>query len=152
MQAKTLVLIMMAISTINASSISEYGGWCDEKLIFDKNKENYTLKHDTYQDYYAAYNKVPSCASLHTDENYACCYMKVKFKNNAADKTYTHYGCVQIGEKDIKEYGGDFKKLTKDFESEIERSNTILKKVKVSVDCNSNIIKLTGLVLLAFLL
>ena len=149
MQAKTLILIMMAISAIKTSTAGYggYGGYCDEKSILHQN--NKTLKYDSFQDHYSAYNKVPSCASLHTDENKACCYMKIKYKNDWADKKYTHHGCIQVSEK---EYEAGVKELTKEYESEIESKDSNLKKVKVSIDCNSNIIKLTGLVLLAFLL
>ena len=120
------------------------GAYCSTKYILNGN----TLMYDGYYDHKEAYNGIASCASLRSDENTACCYIKVKFKNQQAGKKYTHRGCVQIT-------GWQWQKIEdviKDYEGSISHPNITVEKQDVEIDCHSRLLKLTGLVLLAFLL
>ena len=69
-----------------------------------------------------------------------------KFRNKAADKKFTHKGCIEVS-------GPEWGSIGSFISSTNNRINTTnIDKVDVDVDCNSKFIKLTALVLLAFLL
>ena len=106
------------------------------------------LSYSTYANTKRAYNGVASCESLKTEQYSECCYMKIKFKNTVADEKFTHRGCIEITYDQydqIKEYRNFL-------EDELIKNNNNITKVDIDIDCNSKIIKLTGLIFLAFLL
>ncbi len=113
-------------------------------MIYD----NYVLRESSYADYKFAYHGVPSCAALTSDDDTGCCYIKVKFKNEIADEKYTHRGCIQLTFEEWSKIDETIQKL----ENNIAENNLNVTKVDVDIDCNSKFIKLTGLILLAFLL
>ena len=139
-------LSIVSFLILYVSPAYQLGGQCSDKYILENGK----LKYDIYEDHKEAFNGIASCVSLRSTIDTACCYIKVKFKNEAADKKYTHRGCVELyGE----EWNG-IKEVINAFESNItEDGNGEKITVKdVDIDCHSNLIKITGLILLAFLL
>ena len=92
MQMKTLIVIAFALTSV----LSKLGGSCSDKEILNRN----ALKYSSYEDSKVAYNHASSCTSLKSDDNHACCYLKVKFKNSISDKKYTHRGCIQVSLSD----------------------------------------------------
>ena len=139
-------LSIVSFLILYVSPAYQLGGQCSDKYILENGK----LKYDVYGDHKEAFNGIASCVSLRSTIDTACCYIKVKFKNEAADKKYTHRGCVELyGE----EWNG-IKDVINAFESNItEDGNGEKITVKdVDIDCHSNLIKITGLILLAFLL
>ena len=139
-------LSIVSFLILYVSPAYQLGGQCSDKYILENGK----LKYDVYGDHKEAFNGIASCVSLRSTIDTACCYIKVKFKNEAADKKYTHRGCVELyGE----EWNG-IKEVINAFESNItEDGNGEKITVKdVDIDCHSNLIKITGLILLAFLL
>ena len=139
-------LSIVSFLILYVSPAYQLGGLCSDKYILENGK----LKYDIYGDHKEAFNGIASCVSLRSTIDTACCYIKVKFKNEAADKKYTHRGCVELyGE----EWNG-IKEVINAFESNItEDGNGEKITVKdVDIDCHSNLIKITGLILLAFLL
>ena len=79
----------------------------------------------------------------------ACWYLKIKFKNEANNKKYTHRGCFELYGK---KWNG-IKEVINAFENNITAASGEAIKVKgVDIDCLSNLIKITRLILLAFLL
>jgi len=121
------------------------GGECESKAIL----EDYEFLSDTYADIKSAYHGIASCISLHNDdENSLCCYLKIKFRNKQVDKKYTHRGCIPMLAKDVE----DLDNFIDNYEAEMEKRNENIDKVDIDIDCNSKFMKITGLVLLAFLL
>ena len=118
---------------------------CDDKQVIDKDGG---FTKSTYGDYKFAYHGVSSCASLTSDPNTGCCYIKVKFKNEIADEKYTHRGCIQLTFEEWSKIDETIQR----YETNIPLNNFNVTKVDVDIDCNSKFIKLTGLILLAFLL
>ena len=126
----------------------DIGTSCEEKAII--NTIDYSLTYDKYNDYDKVYHDIASCYSLHTKENNLCCYIKNHFKSEEADKKFTQRGCIQVSLDTLNSGGiGNF---IKDLENKIEDKDHNITKVDIDIDCNSRFIKLTGLLLLAFLL
>ena len=134
-----IVFVLMLAS----NTYEEMG--CEVKQVI---YNNYVLRESSYADYKFAYHGVPSCASLTSDDDTGCCYIKVKFKNEIADEKYTHRGCIQV----TFDQWEDIDAYIQTLETNIAASNLNVTKVDVDIDCNSKFIKLTGLILLAFLL
>ena len=146
MQNKIVFFLSIVSFLILYVSAYQLGGQCSDKYILENGK----LKYDIYEDHKEAFNGIASCVSLRSTIDTACCYLKVKFKNEAADKKYTHRGCVEL----YGEEWNNIKSVINAFESNItEDGNGEKITVKdVDIDCHSNLIKITGLILLAFLL
>ena len=138
-------LSIVSFLILYVSPAYQLGGLCSDKYILENGK----LKYDIYGDHKEAFNGIASCVSLRSTIDTACCYIKVKFKNEAADKKYTHRGCVELyGE----EWNG-IKDVINNFENNITAASGEGISIKdVDIDCHSNLIKITGLILLAFLL
>ena len=136
---KILIFAMLALAV---NLYEKFGNECSTKAIFNGN----SLIGDDYADVKLVYNEVASCVSLRSDDNALCCYVKAKFKNRDADKTFTHKGCIELNAEQLQ----DVKATTKIYEQYFDPEK--YKKVDVDIDCNSKFVKLTGLVLLAFLL
>ena len=122
----------------------DLGRDCSTKALLN----GYELSYSTYANTKRAYNGVASCESLKTEQYSECCYMKIKFKNTVADEKFTHRGCIEITSEEyskIKAYRNNLEDL-------LIQNNYNISKVDIDIDCNSKIIKLTGLIFLAFLL
>ncbi len=137
--------IFQIVFVLMLASITYEEMGCKVKQVIDDN--NFELRESSYADYKYAYHGVSSCAALSSDDG-TCCYMKVKFKNEVADEKYTHRGCIQVTFDQWK----DIDTYIQTLETNIAASNPNVTKVDVHIDCNSKFIKLTGLILLAFLL
>ena len=140
----TKIIFQIFFVLMLASNTYEETG-CDVKQVI---YNNFVLRESSYADYKYAYHGVPSCASLTSDDDTVCCYIKVKFKNEIADEKYTHRGCIQLTFEEWAKIDETIQKL----ETNIAKNNLNVTKVDVDIDCNSKFIKLTGLILLAFLL
>ena len=145
MQMKTLIVIACALVYVFSSS-GNIGGYCEDKYILNGKK----LMYSSYEDVKRAYNHFSSCTSLTSDHNHACCYLKVKFKNTVSDKKYTHRGCIQVSLQEWQNIRGLIDSLENNITA-TER-NVTLEKRDVDIDCNSNYIKLAGLLMFALLL
>ena len=121
----------------------ELGKDCSTKALLN----GYKLSYSTYANTKRAYNGVASCETLNT-YNHSCCYMKIKFKNTVADEKFTHRGCIEISDEDYSE----IKTYRNNLEDTLIKYTPNISKVDIDIDCNSKIIKLTGLIFLAFLL
>ena len=137
--------IFQIVFVLILASITYEEMGCDVKQVIYSSGE---LRESSYADYKFAYHGVPSCAALSSDDDKGCCYIKVKFKNEVADEKYTHRGCIQLTFEEWSKIDETIQKL----ENNIAKNNLNVTKVDVDIDCNSKLIKLTGLILLAFLL
>ena len=148
MQIKTFILLTYVFAYVLSTSLYPYqlGNNCSTKYILNGN----TLKYDAYSDYEAAYHKIASCASLRSTYNTACCYLRVKFKNNVAGERYTHKGCIEITGNEWQNIKSVINSLEGNITSGV--SGLELSKRKVSIDCYSKYIKLAGLFIFALLL
>ena len=122
----------------------DLGRDCSTKALLN----GYELSYSTYANTKRAYNGVASCESLKTADNHECCYMKIKFKNTVADEKFTHRGCIEISGEDYSQ----IKTYRNNLEDTLIQYTPNISKVDIDIDCNSKIIKLTGLIFLAFLL
>ena len=144
-------VICLFLALIAASAPTDVGMTCKDKEII--NFSDNSLTYGKYSDYDRVYHGVASCYSLATDgdcDDCLCCYIKNHFKSEEADKKFTHKGCIPVSLDVLKENGlGSF---INSLEDGIEQNDETIRKVDIDIDCNSNFIKLTGLLLLAFLL
>ena len=140
-------VICLFLALIAASAPTEVGMTCADKEII--NSDN-SLTYGKYSDYDRVYHGVESCYSLATDDNYLCCYIKNHFKSEEADKKFTHKGCIPVSLNVLNENTLD--NFINGLEDGIEKNDETIRKVDIDIDCNSKFIKLTGLLLLAFLL
>ena len=146
MHYKTVIFFTYVFANILSASSYQLGSKCSSKYILNGDY----LMYDSYADYRTAYHDVSSCASLISQYNTACCYVKVKFKNSISKEKYTHRGCIEISSSQWTNIKG----VVSDFENNITSSdvNVTLSKRKVSIDCHSNYIKFAGLFIFALLL
>ena len=146
MHYKTVIFFTYVFANILSATSYQLGSQCSSKYILSGNR----LMYDSYADYKTAYHDVSSCASLRSNYNTACCYLKVKFKNSISEEKYTHKGCIEVTSSQWE----DIKNVVRAFENNITSSdvNVTLSKRKVSIDCHSNYIKFAGLFIFALLL
>ena len=109
-----------------------------------------------------ANNKVASCISLrafYEDEDAnlfkKCCYVRLTYKLKGT--TYTRKGCQAIESRtnidpQIDDYEENFKATVISYYNELGQSNVEIKDVSASIDCNSNFIKYSSLLILFILL
>ena len=161
MSTKTFILLTFLLVNISY----ELGGSCTDKQIVQYEGSNlYSLVAEEESDYFLqddykkAFYKAASCATLNTDDNsrYMCCYMKVRYKLDAAKSHYTSKGCVEVSFSDLQS-SDSFDSLRKGYEGGIENfyannEASTLSDVDVDIDCNSKFIKLTALAFLMILL
>ena len=117
---------------------------------------------DFAKDVTLAYNKVASCSSLKAyieDENASvykkCCYVRLSYKLKGT--TYVRKGCQSIESRvnidpQIDEYEKQFQETVSSYYNELGQPNVEIKKVEASIDCNSNFIKFSALLILIILL
>jgi hypothetical protein len=143
------VILLVALLTIPFCVSEIYT--CDDKAILD----NFVLTRSLDADYTGAYNKVSSCATLSTtNSSTACCYIKLKFKNEIYDEKFTHKGCIEVSLADYLLEDTDFDKVIDDVEKLINdyNANKNITVDKLSIDCSSKFIQLAGISLLLLLL
>ena len=157
MQAKLFLILCILLSLAICERTQ-----CSEKEILTKIGKNYTIaNNDITGDKTLAFNGVASCASLETEENEVCCYIKVKFENEVLDEKFTHKGCIRLDQSILYE---DPLTDIDDFIEELEENQDYyldkdsdgdplyLKYKNVEIDCSSRFIEIAGLALLLFLL
>jgi hypothetical protein len=148
MQTRILFLFSMLIFGVFSVEI---GGLCSDKAILEDREYNFL--QNINGDKKLAFNKIASCASLRTGEdNSACCYIKVKFRNKVADKKFTHRGCTIIRMNEWNNMDDTIDYYEGNITNFYANSATPIDKVDVDIDCGSNYLKLAGLLLLALLL
>ena len=157
----TKAFIFLTFLLIN---ISYELGTCDSKKIVQKEGDNsYSLVAKEISGYLVqddikkAFYKSSSCSTLYTNDNYnsICCYMKVRYKLDAAKAHYTSKGCVEVRLSDLQS-ADSFGTMKKGYEEGITNfykdTSSTVSDVDVDIDCNSKFIKLTALAFLMFLL
>jgi len=143
------VILLVALLTIPFCVSEIYS--CNDKAILD----NFVLTKSLDADHTEAYNKVSSCATLSTtNTGTACCYIKLKFKNELYDEKFTHKGCIEVSLENYLLEDADFDKLIDDTEASINthNGNRNITVDKLSIDCSSKFIQLAGISLLLLLL
>ena len=144
MKINSLVLLIALIAVPFCSAINV----CSDKSIMDEDG----ILNNNQSDLNYAYNEVASCASLTTNSDSAiCCYIKLKFKNEKLDETFTQKGCAEIGIISLQSEDPDFDDFLDLAETDIEEINGVDVK-SLSIDCSSKYLQLAGLVLLFFFL
>ena len=160
MSTKTLIFLIFLLVNISY----ELGGHCDDKKIVQTESNGYSLVAEETSNYYLqddykkAFYKSASCATLNTDDNSnsMCCYMKVRYKLDAAKSHYTSRGCVPVSLNNLQN-SDNFDNMRKNYEDGIENfyassTSSTVSDVDVDIDCNSKFIKLTALAFLMILL
>ena len=141
-------VICLFLALIAASAPTDVGRSCSEKAIIIGVGDS--LTYSKYANYDRVYHGIASCYSLSVDnEDELCCYIKNHFKSEEADKKFTHKGCIPVPYERLKDGIDKYIKLLK---TNIEGNVKNITKVDIDIDCSSNFIKLTGLLLIAFLL
>ena len=140
MQTKLMLFLLLTLFGF----VTLIGGECKSKAVLDGNN----FLYDTYEDQKSAFHGAASCISLRSEDNSMCCYLKIKYRNRQADKKFTHRGCTQITGANID----NIDNYIDEFEQSIKAANENIDKIDINIDCNSKFMKITGLVLLAFLL
>ena len=104
-------------------------------------------------DWTRAYNDVSSCATLKTDDDNLCCYMKIKFENEELDETFTQKGCIEIGFNETIDINDDdiFDAFLEYKENRIASVNNV-EVDSLDIDCSAKFINIFILSLLLFLL
>ena len=149
MKINSLVLLIALIAVPFCSAINI----CSDKSIMD---DNGILKNNQ-SDLNYAYNEAASCASLTTSdsESTICCYIKLKFKNELLDETFTQKGCAEVEISTLQSEDPDFDDFLDQTEADIEEVNGGENSIDVkslSIDCSSKYLQLAGLALLFFFL
>ena len=147
---------MLSLSLIHNQQHDHIGADCESKDIswtFDENA-------GPAQDYTLAHHGVASCASLYPykeDEDLddvprVCCYAKVKYKIEG-DK-YTRKGCYPVDtDEDIDNEISILENAFGDALAEyFEGQDVEIKDVEADIDCNSNFLKYSILLILIALL
>ena len=140
---KTFILVAFVLTNVLYQSSYILGSNCTDKRILDGNR----LIYSSYEDHKSAYNHISSCTSLKSRQDYACCYIKIKFRNSVSDKKYTHRGCIEITAAEYSDMKGTINTL----ESYIN-NNTNISKADISIDCSSKYLQVFGLFLFALFL
>ena len=148
MKINSLVLLIALIAVPFCSAINV----CSDKSIMDEDG----ILNNNQSDLNYAYNEVASCASLTTNSDSAiCCYIKLKFKNELLDETFTQKGCAELEISTLQDEDLDFDDFLEQIEADIEEVNGGENSIDVkslSIDCSSKYFQLAGLVLLFFFL
>ena len=151
--------LLISLLIIFPISLSELTHLCKDKEIFLDDTTH--LRNQDNVDITLAYNGIGSCSSLTPDEDDdICCYVKLKFKNELYDETFTHKGCSSIpiyslvdneNNADI----GDYVDIIEAVEYSVNSTNVNYNIVykDFSIDCSSNFLKYAaGLCLLLLFL
>ena len=143
-------VICLFLALIAASAPTDIGTSCSEKAIIIDDGDSLSLTYSKYANYDRVYHGIASCYSLSVNkDDELCCYIKNHFKNEEADKKFTHKGCIPVSYDNLT---NGIDNYIKDLKAKIEDNVKNITKVDIDIDCSSNFIKLTGLLLIAFLL
>ena len=133
----------------------EYGDFCSSKSISSRLNDNDNFA----QDVTLAHNEIASCASLNpysSDDSVVkqCCYVKLKYKLEG--KKYTRKGCQNIDSEvdidtQIDNFENSFQKSVTSYFNSLGYTDVDIKDVEASIDCNSNFIKFSVLLILIIL-
>ena len=126
-----------------------------KKQILDLDTYKLIYTNSTAKDYKLAYNKAASCATYTpTNENQACCYIKLKFENLLNEEKYTHTGCIPVNITNLLDDASpDIDDVIKTIEDSFDNANkNSLESKEVEIDCGSKYIHLASLALLILLL
>ena len=133
----------------------DIGDFCTSKSISNRINEDDNFS----QDITLAHNNVASCASLnsYTEDNNVikqCCYVKLKYKLEG--EKYTRKGCHIIESEEnidtqIDKFENSFQNTVTSYYNGLGNSNIDIKDVEASIDCNSNFIKYSVLLILIIL-
>ena len=140
-------VICLFLALIAASAPTDIGTSCSEKAIIIGDGDS--LTYSKYANYDRVYHGIASCYSLSVNETQLCCYIKNHFKSEEADKKFTHKGCIPVS---YDKLNNGIDNYIKDLKTNLETNEKNITKVDIDIDCSSNFIKLTGLLLIAFLL
>ena len=154
MSIKAIIIFSLFSFIINDY---ELGKLCNEKIILNDDNTLYAEESQTLQgDYKRVFNKVSSCITLNPDkENDICCYIKIKYKLDAAKAHYTHMGCISLdnnyfqNSKNLENY---IEGLEDSITNKYKGTDSQLSDVNVDIDCSSKLIKNAVFALLVFLL
>ena len=140
-------VICLFLALIAASAPTDIGTSCSEKAIIIGDGDS--LTYSKYANYDRVYHGIASCYSLSVNETQLCCYIKNHFKSEEADKKFTHKGCIPVSYSKLNDGIDNY---IKELKANITTNVKNITKVDIDIDCSSNFIKLTGLLLIAFLL
>lgn len=161
MSTKTFIFLIILLVNISY----EIGGSCNDKMIVSNEGGNeYSLVAEEATDFYLqsdykrAFYKSASCGTLNTQDNanYLCCYMKVRYKLDAAKSHYTSRGCVEVSFTNLQNED-NFDSMRKGYEDGIKsyyanNEASTVSDIDVDIDCYSKFIKFTTLAFLMLLL
>ena len=158
MSTKAFILLTFLLVNITY----ELGGSCDDKAIVNEDGSLVVEEDSDYflqDNYKKSFYKSASCATLNTGDNSQsmCCYMKVRYKLDAAKSHYTSRGCVAVSFAAL-ESSDSFDAMRKYYEEQIEKyyedgtHASTVSDVDVDIDCYSKFIKFTALAFLMLLL
>ena len=153
MKAITAYIFLFSLVIIYSQDI---GDFCSAKSISNRIDDNDNFA----QDITLAYNKVASCASLNSySENdnsviKQCCYVKLKYKLEG--EKYTRKGCEIIESSEnidtqIDNFENNFQNTVTSYYSGLGNNDIKIKDVEASIDCKSNFIKYSVLLILIIL-
>ena len=143
MQVHSLFLLVALVTIPFCTSMA-----CTDKSLLNGNE---LIVKDA--DVTKAYNKVASCATLTTDDNEMCCYIKIKFDNDQLDETFTQKGCYVFKTESYLNEDFDFDDdLIDPLEVNVTNSNNQIEVDYINIDCSSRFLQLVGLSLLLLLL
>ena len=150
--------ILLSLLILFPICLNEDSHMCNDKRIVDDNNH---LTNSFTSDVTKAFNGAASCSSLLTedDDEYICCYAKIKFKNEILDETFTHKGCGEVSVLALKD-----EEAFSNFTDTIEEISYVIKTdsnnetysivyKSIDIDCSSKFLKYAvGLCLLLFFL
>ena len=109
----------------------DLGRDCSTKTLLNGNY----LYYSAYADTKIAYNGVSSYETLKTAEYSACCYMKLKFKNNIGDKKFIHRGCIEITSAQYNQ----IKAYRDELENTLSQYNNISKMILILIEIQKSL-------------
>ena len=153
MKAIAAYIFMFSLVIIYNQDI---GDFCTSKSISNRINDNDNFA----QDVTLAHHEVASCASLNAyseddiSEIKQCCYVKLKYKLEG--EKYTRKGCQIIDSTEnidtqIDDFENSFQNRIISYYSGLGNSDVEIKDVEASIDCNSNFIKYSVLLILLIL-
>ena len=153
MKALTACIFLFSLVIIYNQDI---GDFCTSKSISNQINDNDNFA----QDVTLAHHEVASCASLNpysSDDSVVkqCCYVKLKYKLEG--EKYTRKGCEIIEsteniDSQIDNFENSFQSRVISYFVGLGNSDVDIKDVEASIDCNSNFLQYSVLLILIILL
>ena len=153
MKAKKIYILFLSLAYICCQEEDYLGKRCEEKDF------SVSLDEANGQagDYTLAHHKVASCATLYPYEGEEddgeprlCCYTKVKYKLEG--EKYTRKVCQAVNPNNIDEEIQTTEYAVQLYYQSFYSHQGELKDIDVSIDCNSNFLKYSALLILIILL